>query len=454
MKRPYEKPVINKLKVSFMNKFGMGAFSLSKRVRKEIEGVPIDDLVKEFGSPLFVFSEKKLRQKFREVKNAFTLRYPNVEFSWSYKTNYLDAICAVLHSEGETAEVVSEFEYEKARRLGVPGSKIIYNGPYKPIPSLKTAVEEGARINIDHFEEISDLEEVAKELGVKVKVGIRLNMDTGIKPQWSRFGFNLESGQALDAVKRIAAGGVLELCGLHCHIGTFILDPSAYEKEVKKLVDFAYKVEDEFGFKIEYLDIGGGFPSKNRLRGVYLPPDVAVPSIDEFAEKICGALLSSLRPGDYPKLILESGRAIVDEAGFLITTIHASKRMPDGRRAYVLDAGVNILFTAFWYHFNIEVDREVVGPSEPCILYGPLCMNIDVVDDDVYLPPLPRGTRLILSPVGAYNVTQWMQFIRYRPAVVLIGENGSVDLIREAEDLSDIVRRERLPERLKVKWEE
>ncbi len=454
MKRPYEKPVINKLKVNFMNKFGTGTFSLSKKVRKEIEGVPVEKLVEEFGSPLFVFSEKRLRQKFREVKNAFTLRYPNVEFSWSYKTNYLDAICAILHSEGETAEVVSEFEYEKARRLGVPGNKIIYNGPYKPISSLKTAVEEGARINIDHFEEISDLEEVAKELGVKVKVGIRLNMDTGIKPQWSRFGFNLESGQALDAVKRIAAGGVLELCGLHCHIGTFILDPSAYEKEVKKLVDFAYKVEDEFGFKIEYLDIGGGFPSKNRLRGVYLPPDVAVPSIDEFAEKICGALLSSLRPGDYPKLILESGRAIVDEAGFLITTVHASKRMPDGRRAYILDAGVNVLFTAFWYHFNIEVDREVVGPSEPCILYGPLCMNIDVVDDDVNLPPLPRGTKLIISPVGAYNVTQWMQFIRYRPGVVLIGENGSVELIREAEDLSDIVRREKLPERLKVKWEE
>jgi diaminopimelate decarboxylase len=216
------------------------------------------------------------------------------------------------------------------------------------------------------------------------------------------------------------------------------------------MVEFAYKVEDEFGFKIEYIDIGGGFPSRNRLRGVYLPPELAVPTIDEFAERITSALLSSLRPGDYPKLILESGRAIVDEAGFLITTVHAAKRMPDGRKAYVLDAGVNVLFTAFWYHFKVEVDREVAGPLEPCILYGPLCMNIDVVDDTVYLPPLPRGTRLILSPVGAYNVTQWMQFIRYRPAVVLIGEKGEVELIREREDLSDIVRRERLPERLKL----
>ena len=452
MKKPYEKPVIFKLRSGYINKFGGGFYSYSK-VRKEIDGAPVEELVERFGSPLFVFSEKRLRQKFRELKSAFTLRYPNVEFSWSYKTNYLDAICAILHSEGETAEVVSEFEYEKARRLGVPGDRIIYNGPYKPLDSLKKAVLEGARINVDHFEEIADLEEVARELGRKVKVGIRLNMDTGIRPQWSRFGFNLESGQAMDAVKRIAAGGLLELNGLHCHIGTFILDPRAYEIEVKKMVEFAYRVEDEFGFKIEYLDVGGGFPSRNRLKGVYLPPDVAVPSVDEFAEKICGALLSSLRPGDYPKLILESGRAIVDEAGFLITTVHASKRMPDGRRAYVLDAGVNILFTAFWYHFNVEVDREVSGPAEPCILYGPLCMNIDVVDDGAHLPPLPRGCRLILSPVGAYNVTQWMQFIRYRPAVVLIGQDGQVELIREAEELKDIVARERLPERLKLKWE-
>jgi len=239
MKKTYEKPVIFKLRTGLMNKFGNSP-AYRKKVRKEIEGVPIEELVERFGSPLFVFSERKLRQKFREIKNAFTLRYPNVEFSWSYKTNYLDAICAILHSEGETAEVVSEFEYEKARKLGVEGNQIIYNGPYKPIESLRVAARDGARINIDHFEEIADLEQVADELGVKVKAGIRLNMDTGIHPQWTRFGFNLENGQAWDAVKRIASGGKIELNGLHCHIGTFILEPRAYENEVRKMVEFAF----------------------------------------------------------------------------------------------------------------------------------------------------------------------------------------------------------------------
>ncbi len=447
----YEKPVIFKLKTGFMNKYGKFASPYGKRIRKDIDGIPIEELVNKFGSPLFVFSERKLRENFRRMKMAFTSRYSNVEFSWSYKTNYLDAIASILHQEGETAEVVSEFEYEKARRLGIKGENIIFNGPFKTKEALRIAISENARIHIDHFEEITDVEEVAKELGKsKVKAAIRINMDTGIHPQWSRFGFNLDNGQAFDAVKRIAAGGIIQLNGLHCHIGTFILEPAAYATEVKKMIEFAYKIEDEFGFKIEYIDIGGGLPSKNRLKGVYLPPEVSVPPVEEFAERITDAFLSALRPGDYPKLILESGRAIVDEAGYLITSVFATKRMPDGRKSYILDAGVNILFTSFWYHFNVEFDREVSGPAEPAILYGPLCMNIDVVDDLVYIPPLPRGTRLILSPVGAYNVTQWMQFIRYRPAVVLIGENGEVDLIREPENLDDIIRREHLPERLKL----
>jgi len=130
--------------------------------------------------------------------------------------------------------------------------------------------------------------------------------------------------------------------------------------------------------------------------------------------------------------------------------VFASKRLPDGRRGYIPDAGINLLFTATWYKFVIETDRALQGMGEPSVLNGPLCMNIDVVDEGVLLPPLERGTRLILSPVGAYNVTQWMQFIEYRPAVVLITETREAALIREREDLTDLLRRERLPEHLKL----
>ena len=450
MKRKYEKPTIVRLSTGITGK--MGKVAVKRKVRSEIEGVPVAELVGEFGSPLFVFSERKLRERIRYARSLFESYYPRVEFSWSYKTNYLDAICAIFHQEGATAEVVSEFEYQKARRMGVPGERIIFNGPYKPMPVLEKAVVEGARINVDSFEEIGDLEEIARKLGKKIKVGIRINMDTGIRPIWYRFGFNLETGQALDAAKRIASGGLLEINGIHCHQGTFILDPTSYAREVEKMVNFAKTLEKSFGWSIEYLGIGGGFPSRSKLKGMYLSADVSVPGLGEFAEKIGHAMLSSLGAGeDLPTLVIESGRALVDEAGFLITTVHSSKRLPDGKRAYVVDAGVNILFTSFWYHFNVEIDKEIEGMYEPSVIYGPLCMNIDVIEESVMLPSLPRGTRLILSPVGAYNVTQWMQFIMYRPAVVMVCEDGSVELIRERESLEDIVSKERLPKRFKLR---
>ncbi len=450
MKLPYEKPIIQKLQTGYMNKYGR-SFAYARKVRKDIDGVLIDDLVDQFGSPLFVYSENNIRHKYRQMLNAFSTRYPNVVFGWSYKTNYLNAICALMHQQGSLAEVVSEMEYEKARDLGIAGEKIIFNGPYKSLAALERAVEEGATINVDHLDEIYDLELVAQKTNRPIHIGIRLNLDAGIHPQWSRFGFNLESGQALEAVKRIKTGGKLIVNGLHCHIGTYIMEVEAYAKQVEKMVSFSRELEKHFDFSIEYIDIGGGFPSKNRLKGVYLPPEVGLPSIDEYAEAITHALLKTLSPGDFPKLILEAGRALVDEAGYLITTVNSAKRLADGSRAYVVDAGLNVLFTSFWYKFNIEMDREAGGVNENCIIYGPLCMNIDTLDEGVLLPPLTRGTRLILSPVGAYNQTQSMQFIQYRPASVLIGNNGEIDLIREAEDLTDIVRREKTPERLGIR---
>lgn len=449
MKLPYEKPIVMKLQSKMMNKFGIGAAS-HRKVRKTIDGVRISELVEKYGSPLFVYSERALRRRFSQLRSAFTTRYPHVTFGWSYKTNYLKAICALMHHEGAVAEIVSTMEYDKAKALGVPGEQIIFNGPHKPYDVLLKAVADGVTINIDHLDEIDDLQRVAEQLGRTVDVGLRLNMDVGIHPQWSRFGFNLESGQALDAVKRIVRGGKLRVTGLHCHLGTYILDETAYARQVEKMIRFGYELQDLFGFEMEYIDVGGGFPSRSKLKGTYLSPDVSVPSLDDYAEQICDALANSLRSGHQPRLIVEAGRTLIDEAGYLISTIQATKRLADCTRAYVADAGVNLLFTSFWYKFQVEVDREVSGPMETSVVYGPLCMNIDAIDDGVALPPLDRGHRLIFSPVGAYNNTQWLQFIEYRPNVVLVSESGEVELIREREDLSDIERREVLPDRLRL----
>ncbi|QCT94536.1 diaminopimelate decarboxylase [Caminibacter mediatlanticus TB-2] len=442
----YKKPVIEKID-TFASKVPSSPYK-TQRIKKEIDGVDVYDLVKEFGSPLFVFSERDIENKYLEFKEAFSSRYPDVEFWWSYKTNYLGAICKVFHKLGSKAEVVSEFEYQKARHLGIDGKDIIFNGPYKSKEALEVAVKEGAKIHIDHWDEINDLEEIADKLGVNIPVAIRCNMNTGVYPLWSRFGFNIDNNEAYDAIKRIYEGKKLYLTGLHTHIGTFMLSADAYRVAAKKLTELKNRVEEEFGFNIEYLDLGGGFASKNRLKGVYQPPEVIVPTPDDYAIAITDTIYATNK-GNLPKLYLETGRALIDEAGYLLTSVFASKRLPDGKVSYILDAGVNLLYTSFWYNFDIFLSKKYDDISELSILNGPLCMNIDVIADNIYLPPLNRGDVVTIAPVGAYNVTQWMQFIRYRPAVVLIDKNSNPHLIREKEDLEDIIKREIIPEYLK-----
>lgn len=450
-RRPWLKPSVTRLRAEIVNKFGGVKFQAAC---SDLDGVPVESLVTDFGSPLFVVSERGLRENIRHLLRAFRSRYPNVRHGWSYKTNYLGAVCAILHQEGSWAEVVSEFEYEKARALGVPGSRILFNGPHKSDRALKRAVKEDARIHVDHLDELYRLDEIASTLGKRVTVAIRLNFDTGYTEQWSRFGFNLESGEALDAARRIAASRSVRLGGLHCHIGTFILDPRAYGAAVQKMVAFMESVENETDCVIESLDLGGGFASLNSLQGTYLPPDQVVPSVEQYAETICSSLMDATRERvtrgkPLPLLILESGRSVVDDAEWLICTVVGTKRLPDGRRAAILDAGVNALFTAFWYNHEVRLAEPTEGAAEETVLYGPLCMNIDVMRASIKLPPLSCGARLIFGPVGAYNNTQWMQFIEYRPAIVLIDGAGKASIVRQAEDLQTMLELEHLPEHLR-----
>lgn len=293
MQTQYQKPAIQKLHSGFMNKFA-GVVAPSRRIKTEIAGVALEDLVAEFGSPLFVYSERTLRRQFRTLRNAFATRYPDVTFGWSYKTNYLKAICAILHQEGAIAELVSKMEYDKTKALGIPGHQIIFNGPHKPFDTLEDAVKNGVTINVDHLDEIEDLELIATRLGQTIAVGLRLNLDVGIQPRWSRFGFNLESGQAMEVVRRIQQGGKLSLQGLHSHIGTYILEPAAYGRQVEKMVKFGYEIEAISGWRMDYIDIGGGFPSRSRLKGLYHAAEVTIPPMDEYADAVCDAMWANL----------------------------------------------------------------------------------------------------------------------------------------------------------------
>lgn len=442
-KKAFERPYIKKLQAGMPSKFGMKP---QVEPLTFIDDNGVADLVREFGSPLFVISEKTIRETYKKAKHAFTTRYPKIQFAWSYKTNYLDAVCRVFHSEGSWAEVVSGFEYDKAILNGVKGSQIIFNGPDKNDGDLKKAVENDSLIHIDHFDEMYSILALSESLGKKPKVAIRVNMDTGVYPMWDRFGFNYENGDAWDAVNRIMINEKLELVGLHAHIGTYMMSASTYKVAAGKLADLAYGIEKKYGVHIKYIDMGGGFASQNTLKGAYYPGTDTTPTFAEYAEAISSAILNSnLDPRNLPTLILETGRALVDDAGYLLGTVIANKRLSGGNRATIVDVGVNLLFTSFWYEHEIYPAAPVSEHLEETTLYGPLCMNIDVLREAIAFPLLKKGDHFVIKRIGAYNMTQWMQFITLRPNVVLIDTENKPHIIRKKEEMENIRGQEQVP---------
>ena len=293
------------------------------------------------------------------------------------------------------------------------------------------------------------LSDICQTKNIEARVAIRVNMDIGIYPKWDRFGFNYENGEAWDAINRIMVNPKLKLMGLHTHIGTYIMSVDAYRIAATKLADLACNISAKFDHFISYIDMGGGFASKNTLKGAYLSGEDTTPSFDEYAEAITSGIINSpIKPDKLPALILETGRALIDNSGFITGTVIANKRLSDGRRATIVNVGVNLLFTSFWYDHKIHPVHNHSGMVEETIIFGPLCMNIDVLRSSLMFPALKHGDRFVITRTGAYNNSQWLQFITTRPNVVLIDMNRNVHIIRRAETLENISENEITPDYL------
>jgi diaminopimelate decarboxylase len=409
------------------------------------EGVSLQKLVDDFGSPLFIVSAKGIRDNLKGFRSAFSARYPKVEVAYSYKANCLSGVLRILHNEGAWAEVASGFEYELARSIGASGKSIVFNGPYKKKEELEKAIEDGALINIDNESELKLLEEIASKFQNPIEAGIRLNTDVGIKQLPDRFGFNIESGRALEAVSYCTRKTPIRIVGVHIHLTSYIIshevlnsqapsksieiiwpkDSGFYRQASHKVADFAEEIRKRVGLNLKYIDMGGGYP--------------AVDSIASYADAIAGPILRVFDQ-DEPLLILEPGRAIVNDAVQMITTVVGVNEAMDGISSIVVDAGINTVPTSSWKFQQIEPLDKSRRNLKQTIVYGPLCLQTDILGI-TELPDLNVGDRLLLRNVGAYNIPQSSSFIFPRPSIVLVDKN-KVTVLRHSETIKEILSRE------------
>lgn len=402
--------------------------------KRTIEGINIHSLLEKYGSPLFVVSHQKIKEKYSIFDHLLQQSGLKYSIAYSIKTNNVSEICKTFKRLGAMAEVVSAAEYLFAKKLGYKDSNIIFNGPLKEREVLKKALKGGALVNIDNFQELQLVSKLSTDS--KVNIGIRVNSTkTGLK---SRFGFNIENGQARKACRQIARNKRLRLIGIHNHIGSNISDPRYYKLSTKAVCEFVKEIRKEYSIKLNYLDLGGGFPTIGS--GASYSSLFSYP-IERYIKEILH-LVNKYRLGNI-RLILEPGRFLVDEAIVLLASV--INVASDGNRSLVTtDASINILPLA---KSRSQLTTVIHAPktlnnNHPTVsttIYGASCIEEDCLIDNKAMPLTNPGDIIVFYNAGAYNISQSNQFIFPRPAIVMI-KNNKVQAVRKKEKSLDIWR--------------
>jgi diaminopimelate decarboxylase len=409
-----------------------------------LEGVDCLDLAKEFGTPQYATSENRLRENIRAYHRAF----PNADKYFAVKANGNLTILRIAAEEEMGADVFSPGELFLARLAGIPLEKILYNGNSKSERDHEMALQAGVRMSVDSAEELEHLSRTAKALGKEAMILFRVNPDvspkthpkiaTGLRS--SKFGIPAEH-VAKTYQRAMDLPGILPV-GLHCHIGSQILDTSPFAEAANKMMDISKEVV-EMGGEIKTIDLGGGL-------GIQYHPNMPAPTPADLAEAILPIFKDRCQDlGISPKLILEPARSIVADTTIMLTGVNVVKKAHVNFVA--VDAGFNVLARPMLYdsyHHIIVANKAAESGEETYTVVGPICETGDVLAKDRLLPELERGDVLAFLDAGAYGFSMASQYNgQPRPAEVLVyGDNAEV--IRRAEDASALLAGQRIPPRL------
>ncbi|MDW8096400.1 MAG: diaminopimelate decarboxylase [Aquificaceae bacterium] len=396
-----------------------------------LEGVSLKELAEELGTPLYVYSASYIRDRLRAYRQAF----PEALICYAVKANFNPHIIALAKEEGAGADIVSGGELYASLRAGIEPSKIVYAGVGKTLKELEYAINSDILMfNVESFMELDVLDYIAGKLGKKVRVAIRVNPDvdpkthpyisTGMKK--SKFGVDIKTARKEYEYARKLKN--LRVVGIHCHIGSQILDVSPYIEAAQKVVELYYELLKD-GFEIEYLDLGGGL-------GIKYKPEQSNPEPSDLAEAILPVV-----KGVKAKLILEPGRSVVGNGGILLTQVQFLK--DKGHKHFVIvDAGMNDLVRPAMYeayHHIVPVERRERSYIKTDVV-GPICETGDFLALDREIPAVERGEYLAVLSAGAYGFAMASHYnLRPRACEVLV-DKGSYRVIREREDYEYILR--------------
>ncbi|MEX2672779.1 MAG: hypothetical protein WD294_11795 [Phycisphaeraceae bacterium] len=441
-------------------------FTVSKAGDLCVNGHTAESLLRDYGSPLYVVSERTLRANFRRIRKAFEDVWPTrVVVMYAIKANNNPAIRAVIHGEGGGGDCFGLGELYATFEGGADPDLVAMNGGNKTEEELRAAVDRGINVNIDADDEIDMLERICEEKGTTVNVALRIksapddlaetpsdylgvNRDTRLFLMKEKWGFSRDA--AVELVRQILGSPRLRLRGFNIHTPRFTQDPAPFARCNQDFAETVAHIRDQTGYVPDLIDIGGGWPRDRdpESRKHELNPN----NVERFVEAVAKALLKTFEAHDIPvpELRLEPGRFIAGNSVVLLGRIGAIKR--DCGMVWVnTDFSTNNLIridtAGSAYHFvpASKMDRTY---KERAQIVGPTCIDSRIVDDWP-IPALERGEPAAVLDAGMYSESSATQFNSVpRPATVMIGEK-SIDIIRRRETVEDVYATTCVPERLR-----
>lgn len=410
-----------------------------------IGGASAIELAERFGTPLYVTDEGRIRENIKRLFKAFKPNYDNFKLKYAIKANNNLSILRIIRSEGAGADASCPEEIQLAKMAGFDANSISYTGNYNSDDELKFAYDSGVMINLDDAAILPRL----LKFGVPETISFRINPGVG-KGKYSglvfgggktKFGITVE-----DAVRGYSAAkkaGVKSF-GIHMMTGSCVMEVDYFSEITEKLVQIAGQIKNEVGIKFDFFNVGGGF-------GIPYQPGEKDLDIRAIGRAVCQAFRNGI--GSYnlgePELMIEPGRYIVGDSTILLARVHHIKREV---RTYVgTDAGMNTLLRPALYkayHQVFVANRLNAITKQVVSICGQICENTDVIAEDREMPEIREGDALAILNAGAYGFAMSSQYnSRPRAAEVLVND-GSAEIIRERETVTDFVTRQRIPARL------
>ena len=394
-------------------------------------------LAQQYGTPLYVYSENKIRLNINRLREALQRHYPKTRILYACKANTNLNILKIMRSENVEIDAVSPGEVFLALKAGFKPEEILFTGTSVGEDEMKYLLNEGVRMNIDSLSQMRRL----LEAETPEVVSLRVNPEVGaghhehVITAGPDVKFGIWESQALEAYRMAQDAGVTRY-GIQMHIGSGIMDVANYVKAVKRLLEIAKHIHDSIGIDFSFIDLGGGI-------GVPYRPEEKLVDLDSFVGTLFGFIKEKLDEFGLgmPEIWIEPGRFIVAESGVLLTRVTTLKSSP-GKTFIGVDAGFNTLIrTAMYgsYHHILNAGGMNNHPQNYDV-YGPLCESGDLFARDRPIPEVNEGDLLAIMNAGAYGFSMASNYnSRPKPAEALVMA-GESRLIRERETMSDLLR--------------